>query len=79
MDVHVKVYVWDEVRSRSRPAVPLELKYEGPVAVPACGPDEQRRAVQQAVGERHGRRIRGCSSLVGGGYSVIVDPVKAYP
>lgn len=77
--VNVKVYIWDAARSRARPPAPLDLHFEGPVYVPACGPDQERKEVQRAVGQRFGKRIRGCSSLVGGGYAVNLDPVREYP
>ncbi len=79
MDVHVKVYRWDAERARSRPPVQLDVVFEGPLAVDASGPDAARREVQQVAGRRFGKRIRGCSSLLTGGYSIVIDPAVAYP
>ena len=79
MEKPVKVHRWDEVRARSKPPVPLEVVFDGRLDVGDGGPDAQRKAVQRAAGLRWGKRIRGCSTLVSGGFVLVVDPVEPYP
>lgn len=80
MEKPVKVYRYDEVRARSKPPVPLDLVYEGPLDLgDVRGPDQERKAVQRVVGERFGKRVRGCSTLAGGsGYSLVIDTVEPH-
>ena len=73
-DVKVKVHRFDAARARSVPPVPLDSVFDGTLSVEATGPDAERKAVQQAVKDRFGKRVRGCSALAGGGYTLIIDP-----
>lgn len=78
MEKLVKVYHFDPLRARSNPPVPLDLIAESRLELGDLGPDKERKEVQRRVGRAHGRRVRGCSSLVGGGYSVVLDPAEPY-
>lgn len=65
----VKTYRWTEEKVRQR--LPLDLITDEQVDLPA-GHDQARKAAERHAVTRGGGRVRGCSALRDGGFTVSV-------
>lgn len=65
------VYRWEPRAPIDRASLPK--LYDGPVELPDHHDLARKAAGARALGLSRGKRVRSCSALVGGGFSVIVE------